>query len=98
LIFSFFAEEMGHHVGNLLVIKPNGIASVVPWENDVKDPPLGLLQIHVEGFVDFVEINYRGKNCVAYFNEEGTLRGLPVNETGSRLCGFRVVGSLVIDL
>jgi hypothetical protein len=89
---------MAHYKGSLLVIRPRGEPLVVPWENNVNAPPLGLLQIHVGGYVELVEIKYGGKTCDAYYHEEGVLQGLQENVTGSCLCGFKMVGPLVVVL
>ena len=67
-------------------------------------PPLQHLQDIVDGFVEIVPhwTKHIGQRCVAFCNEEGKLRGLPINEraTAQWYCrlGQRVDDVLVGDI
>lgn len=66
-----------------------------------------ILQKHVHGFLQSVPYfnQYDGKPCIAYVNEEGWIKGMPLNEKATALWRFllgpghepSIFGPLVIE-
>jgi hypothetical protein len=87
--------------GVILVVKPDNTEKYVVWQEMIgeRKPQLELLQHHVGGrHIKLVKIFYKGVDRDAYINEQGHLRNLPENARGSQICGFDIVGPLVILL
>jgi hypothetical protein len=63
--------------GILVKIQSDGTVENIPVKE--KSPPLGLLQVHVGGYIEGIKVMYEGKTRTAYVNDEGLLRGLPIN-------------------
>ena len=84
--------------GKMLVIYPNGQTTEEDYSGD--EPPLESLQAHVQGYIEAIPgmVRYKDQLCVAYVNEEGLLRDLPVNHYASRLVrhDYRIVGNMVV--
>ena len=52
-----------------------------------KPPPLEFLQLTVGGYIERVEIQYKGKKwCNMWINEEGRIINLPFNPKATALC------------
>jgi hypothetical protein len=87
--------------GTIVVIKPGTTSSQdqkIVWSNMGDDgPPLDLLQEHVGGLVQVYPCTYLGKRHDCWVHEEGRLLGLPHNQRASEMCGFHVVGTVVIS-
>ena len=71
---------------------------LVQWSGPYHEPLLQQLQELVQGYVEAVDITYKGKVCTAWVNEEARLRNMPLNVQASIVCGFRVYGPLVINI
>jgi Domain of unknown function (DUF3846) len=87
--------------GRLLVIEPFQPERIIDWKDDtvgMEEPPLSLLQGLVGGYIEAIDVVYQGRTCPAYFAEEGALRNLPPNREASRICGFAVVGIVVVNI
>jgi len=69
-----------------------------------KEPPLQELQDLVDGYIEIVPqwSRHFGQRCIAYCNEEGKLRGLPMNHRATAFwwaaLGQRVDDVLVGDI
>jgi hypothetical protein len=87
---------MDSYTGSLVIIRPQGNHARRTWENNVNEPPYSLLRELVDGPVELSIIMYDGTPRDAFYNEEGVLRHLPWNSEASRICGHRVVGTMVI--
>lgn len=76
------AKQGTNRVGNkrVTVIRPTSIEVGVQ-----QDPSLHQLQEWVGGDIEMIPSfkRYEGKPCIAYFNEEGKLRKLPINASAA---------------
>lgn len=82
--------------GTLIQIQPNGEINKTRWEGKGR-PPLEMFQSAVDGYIEPVRARWEGITREAYVNEEGRLRGLPINLEASRRSGFQpLVGNMVI--
>ena len=63
-----------------------------------KKPTLEEMQGWVDGFIAPVSIRYKGRAATMVVNEDGLVRGLPVNPQASELAGFTIVGDAFVLL
>jgi hypothetical protein len=63
-------------VKKIYIIQPDGTHTV---EEREFNPELKELQTWVKGYIEHVIVRFNDKKCVAYVNEEGKLRRMPVN-------------------
>ena len=62
----------------------------------VGDDTLRGMQEFVGGYIEIVRPAYLRRPYVMIVNEEGLLKGLPINNTGSLLYGAPIVGDVLI--
>lgn len=69
--------------GKMIVIRVDG---TIEATEIVKQPKLEELQAAVGGYLEGVPLldTYEGADCIAYCNEEGKLKRLPMNVKASR--------------
>lgn len=87
--------------GTLTIIHAKGMREVT---THTKPLPLDTLQNAVGGFIEVVPHfdSFEGKRCVAFCNEEGKLRNLPLNAEATGLWNWTkrhgdfLVGSIAI--
>lgn len=84
---------------SFIIIKPDGTI-----ERSTLDKPATLEQLQkaVDGYIEPVRVRFEGKVRRAFVNEEGLLRGLPLNRTASKMAleygyAMQLVGNLVMD-
>jgi hypothetical protein len=78
---------------NVSVIKTDGTVTETEWSTfAAAGDILRQLQTIVDGYVEPVRLPF-GTLIV---NEEGLVRGLPLNLTASRLCGRPIVGDAAL--
>ncbi len=84
----------------ITVIKVDGTLTSEEREHE---PGLAILQETVEGYVELIKgVLYQdpedGKqhSVFLYVNEDGRLKHLPLNKRATELCGFELVGNIVV--
>lgn len=86
--------------GKLVVIFPDGSRDEEDYTG--REPEMEQLIKLVGGWVEQIPamVRYDGRLCKCYADEEGLLKGLPVNHTASRLVRhhFQIVGRMVIEV
>ena len=92
-------------MGKIITVSPEGVVTV---ENSQSPPSLGYIQEKIGGGLDMLgwanlNIRYRGVKSQFYVDDEGLLKGLPVNAKASRIVqtdvwngGRPIVGTMVI--
>lgn len=82
----------------MLLIKTDGSKHRISFLGD--EPPLPLLQLLVEGYIELVPHSFKldGAAAMMYVNEDGLSRRLPSNAAATRLCGglHAIVGNAVL--
>lgn len=80
------------------LIKATGEIIEVKPKSTAKKPKFTLdeLQHYVGGYIERVEIDIERKRMDMICNEEGQLKGLPVNYGACRLTGMLIVGDVVV--
>lgn len=65
--------------GEMIIITTDGNVTTVPYSKKI---PLEHLQKAVGGYIERVPLwdKYEGKDCVVYCDEEGKLKGKPMNQ------------------
>jgi hypothetical protein len=84
--------------GKFHVIRTNG--SVTSLDIDTA-PELKMIQDAVGGYIELIPYfeKFRGENCVAYCNEEGKIRSMPMNTMAQGYWGHNfdlLVGDVAI--
>ena len=73
------------------IIRVDGTVERLP--STVAKMPLEKVQAIVGGYIEHVRV--RGTEL--WCNEEGSLQGLPLNDTASRMTGHFVVGDVIVE-
>jgi hypothetical protein len=80
-------------MNTLVIIQPDGTETRETYTGD--EPELEQLQRIVGGLIELVRVRHDGRDCDAFINEEGKLRGLPINEPATELWAGRHYDVLV---
>lgn len=67
--------------GQLVIVSPANTIAIVIIEKG--GPSLEQLQTAVGGYIELVKVRYQGRIREAYVNEEGLLKGMPINQKAS---------------
>lgn len=89
--------------GSLIIIHADGRENTIPWPRNSR-PDYRTIQRCLasppatEAFFEVIKVRYKGRIRNGYVDEEGNLKGLPLNEVASNMDVFEreIVGPLVI--
>ncbi len=67
----------------LVVIQPDGTETRTTYTSD--EPELEVLQAAVGGLIELVQVGFDGADRIAFINEEGKLKRLPINHRATAM-------------